>query len=76
MFKNLFKNKFAISKKDIPLFFAKIPFSPIATSSKIIQIFKSLRVARVVLCQVEKVSSGYFAKRLQYALFCSLGNMT
>ena len=56
MFKNLFKNKFAINKIKDPTFsFKKSLFSPIITTSdKIIQIFKSLRVARVLLCLAEK----------------------
>ena len=65
MFKNLFKNKFAINKiRDYTFPCKKIFFFLIITTSdKIIQIVKSLRVATVVLCLVEKVSSGYFAKR-------------
>ena len=57
MFKNLFKNKFAIKKiKDPTFLFKKSLFPPIITSSdKIIQIFKSLRVARVLLCRAKKV---------------------
>ena len=59
MFKNLFKNKFAINKIKDPTFpFKKFLFSPIITSSdKIIQIFKSLLVARVLLYLAEKISS-------------------
>ena len=38
----------------------KISFSPIITTSdKIIQIFKSLRVARVLLCLAEKILCEY-----------------
>ena len=68
MFKNLFKNKFAINKIKDPAFpFKKSLFPPIITTSdKIIQIFKSLRVARVILCLEEKISSEYFAKPALY----------
>ena len=68
MFKNLFKNKFAINKIKDPTFpFKKSLFSPIITSSdKIIQIFKSLRVARVLLYRAKKVLSEYFAKWRRY----------
>ena len=78
MFKNLFKNKFAINKIKDPAFpFKKIPFFPIiTTSNKIIQILKSLRVARVLLCLAEKISSEYFAKPALYIRLYSQENMT
>ena len=77
MFKNLFKNKFAINKITDPIFPLKKPFSPIITTSdKIIQIFKSLRVARIVLCLMKKVSSEYFTKRERYNRLSSQGNLT
>ena len=79
MFKNLFKNKFAINKIKDPTFpFKKSLFFPIITSSdKIIQIFKSLRVARVLLCRAKKKSSSkYFAKRRRYFRLYSQENMT
>ena len=62
MFKNLFKNKFAINKIKDPTFPLKKSLFPpiITTSDKIIQIFKSLRVARVLLCLAEKILSEYF----------------
>ena len=57
--------------------FQKITFSPIILSSdKIIQIFKSLRVARVLLCRAKKSSSEYFAKRRRYFRLYSQKNMT
>ena len=56
MFKNLFKNKFAINKVKDPAFPFKKSLFPliIMTSDKIMQIFKSLRVARVLLCLGKK----------------------
>ena len=79
MFKNLLKNKFAINKIKDPTFpFKKSLFPPpiITTSDKIIQIFKSLRVARVPLCLAEKISSEYFAKQALYIRLYSQENMT
>ena len=78
MFKNLFKNKFAISKIKDPAFpFKKSLFSPIITTSdKIIQIFKSLCVARVLLCLAENIWSKYFAKPAFYIRLYSQENMT
>ena len=59
MFKNLFRNKFAINKIKDPTFPFKTSLFPpiITTSDKIIQILKSLRVAEVLLCLAEKISS-------------------
>ena len=78
MFKNLFKNKFALNKIKDPTFpFKKSLFFPIITTSdKTIQIFKSLRVARILLCLAEKISSEYFAKRPRCARFIFQGNMS
>ena len=78
MFKNLFKNKFALNKIKDPTFpFKKSLFPPIITTSdKTIQIFKWIRVARILLCLAEKISSEYFAKRARCARFISQGNMS
>ena len=78
MFKNLLKNKFAINKLKDPIFpFKKSLFPPIIMASKkMIQIFKSLCVARVVLCLVEKVLSEYIAKCMRYIQLYSQENMT
>ena len=62
--------------KDPAFSFKKFLFPPIITTSeKIIQIFKSLRVARIVLCLVKKVSSKYFAKRARYIRLYFQDNM-